>query len=133
MYCDILAQAKVLIIRSKLEPNANQGTMKIWKKTLIWSVLNDIFVKEIVFDLSTTEVNDMLQAFEWNREYLLFCLKIWRYKIGSVLNDIFVKEILFDLSTTEVNDILLALEYEIENICSSFWPNKIKIFLFGWL
>ena len=29
-------------------------------------------MKEIEFDLLTTEVNDMLQAFEWNGEYLLF-------------------------------------------------------------
>ena len=28
------------------------------------SILSDIFVKEIVFDLLMTEVNDMLQAFE---------------------------------------------------------------------
>ena len=38
------------------------------KKTLIWSVLNDIFVKEIVFDLSTTEVNDILLALEYEIE-----------------------------------------------------------------
>ena len=28
------------------------------------SILSDVFVKEIVFDMLTTEVNDMLQAFE---------------------------------------------------------------------
>ena len=28
------------------------------------SILSDLFVKEIVFDLLTTEVNDMIQAFE---------------------------------------------------------------------
>ena len=28
------------------------------------SILSDIFEKEIVFDMLTTEVNDMLQAFE---------------------------------------------------------------------
>ena len=28
------------------------------------SILSNIFVKEIVFDLLTTEVSDMLQAFE---------------------------------------------------------------------
>ena len=65
-------------------------------------------MKEIEFGLLTTEVNDMLQAFGWNREYLLFCLKIWRYKIGSVLNDIFVKEIVFGLLKTEVNEMLQA-------------------------
>ena len=75
MYCDILTQAKVMIIMSKLEQKRSPTV-------LMGSILSDIlFLKEIVLYLLTTEVNDMLQRLNKKRQYLFFFLTEKKKKI----------------------------------------------------
>ena len=75
----------------------------------------------------------MLQAFEENREYLFFCLKIDSILIRSALNGIYVRENLFDLFTKEVNDMLQAFEGNREYFffCLKIWQYINRI-CFKW-
>ena len=77
MYCDTLAQAKVLIITSKLEPNGHKRAMKIWQ------YINKVCFKWHLFEGNCVWfVNDRGQSMTCYRrlnEIENICSSVWKF------------------------------------------------------